>query len=59
MFDTMKFVFLFNDVSCAIFQVSVSDPKSRSCICSLLLTVVLICGAYFTGSALMAKDSRV
>lgn len=38
--------------------VSVSDPKSRSCICSLLLTVVLICGAYFTGSALMAKDSR-
>lgn len=57
----MEFVLLFNDVSCAraIFQVSVPDPKSRSFICSLFLTLALICAVYFTGSALMAKDFRV
>lgn len=38
--------------------VSVPDSKSRSCICSLFMTVALICGVYFTGSALMAKDFR-
>lgn len=38
--------------------VSVPDSKSRSCICSIFMTVALICGVYFTGSALMAKDSR-
>ncbi|KAF3659599.1 putative pentatricopeptide repeat-containing protein, mitochondrial-like [Capsicum annuum] len=60
MFEIMKFVFLFNKVSCAraILQVSVPDPKSRSCLCSVVLIVALICAVYFTGSALMAKDSR-
>ncbi|KAF3675709.1 putative 54S ribosomal protein L51, mitochondrial-like [Capsicum annuum] len=38
--------------------VSVPDPKSRSCLCSVVLIVALICAVYFTGSALMAKDSR-
>ncbi|XP_049397630.1 uncharacterized protein LOC125861799 isoform X2 [Solanum stenotomum] len=38
--------------------VFVPDPKSRSCICSLFLTLALICAVYFTGSALMAKDFR-
>ncbi|KAL3349989.1 hypothetical protein AABB24_022833 [Solanum stoloniferum] len=38
--------------------VSVPDAKSRSCICSLFLTLALICAVYFTGSALMAKDFR-
>ncbi|PHU10253.1 hypothetical protein BC332_22113 [Capsicum chinense] len=60
MFEIMKFVFLFNKVSCAraILQVSVPDPKSRSCLCSVVLIVALICAVYFTGSAMMAKDSR-
>ncbi|WMV12326.1 hypothetical protein MTR67_005711 [Solanum verrucosum] len=39
-------------------EVSVPDAKSRSCICSLFLTLALICAVYFTGSALMAKDFR-
>ncbi|XP_025888904.1 uncharacterized protein [Solanum lycopersicum] len=39
-------------------EVSVPDPKSRSFICSLFLTLALICAVYFTGSALMAKDFR-
>ncbi|XP_019223991.1 PREDICTED: uncharacterized protein LOC109205705 isoform X1 [Nicotiana attenuata] len=39
-------------------NVSAPDPKSRSCICSLFMTVALIFGVYFTGSALMAKDFR-
>ncbi|KAL3382264.1 hypothetical protein AABB24_002027 [Solanum stoloniferum] len=39
-------------------KVSVPDAKSRSCICSLFLTLALICAVYFTGSALMAKDFR-
>ncbi|CAN4108195.1 unnamed protein product [Withania somnifera] len=38
--------------------VYVPDPKSRSCICSIFLTIALICGVYFTGSALMANDFR-
>ncbi|KAG5625749.1 hypothetical protein H5410_010967 [Solanum commersonii] len=38
--------------------VFVPDPKSRSCICSLFLTLALICAVYFTGNALMAKDFR-
>lgn len=38
--------------------VFVPDAKSRSCICSLFLTLALICAVYFTGSALMAKDFR-
>ncbi|KAI3448373.1 hypothetical protein Pfo_005038 [Paulownia fortunei] len=33
-----------------------SDPKSRSCLCSLFITVSLICGVYFIGSAWLRKD---
>ncbi|PIN03936.1 hypothetical protein CDL12_23533 [Handroanthus impetiginosus] len=35
----------------------VADPKRRSCLCSLFITMSLICGAYFTGTALLGKDS--
>ncbi|KAA8536613.1 hypothetical protein F0562_029091 [Nyssa sinensis] len=35
-----------------------SDPKSRSCLCSFFITASLICGAYFIGSAFLAKDYR-
>uniref|UniRef100_A0A5B7AVP1 Uncharacterized protein n=1 Tax=Davidia involucrata TaxID=16924 RepID=A0A5B7AVP1_DAVIN len=35
-----------------------SDPKSRSCFCSFFFTALLICGAYFIGSAFLAKDYR-
>ncbi|KAL6501310.1 hypothetical protein OROHE_024957 [Orobanche hederae] len=33
-----------------------SDPKSRSCLCSLLITVSLICGVYFVGNACLRKE---
>ncbi|KAL0364971.1 UNVERIFIED_CONTAM: hypothetical protein Sangu_0594700 [Sesamum angustifolium] len=34
-----------------------ADPKSSSCLCSLFVTMSLICGAYFVGSAWLGKDS--
>ncbi|KAI3445554.1 hypothetical protein Pfo_002219 [Paulownia fortunei] len=34
-----------------------ADPKSRSCLCSLFITMSLICGAYFICSAWLGKDS--
>ncbi|KAL6513207.1 hypothetical protein OROGR_020693 [Orobanche gracilis] len=33
-----------------------SDPKTRSCLCSLLITVSLICGVYFVGNACLRKE---
>ncbi|KAL3814551.1 hypothetical protein ACJIZ3_015819 [Penstemon smallii] len=33
-----------------------SDPKCRSCLCSLFATLTLICGVYFFGNALLGKD---
>ncbi|CAA0814083.1 Protein of unknown function (DUF707 [Striga hermonthica] len=33
-----------------------SDPKSRYCLCSLLITVSLICGVYLIGGAWLRKD---
>lgn len=33
-----------------------SDPKSKSCLWSLFVVAALICGAYFIGSAFVAKD---
>lgn len=41
------------------FQVSVlSDPKIKSGLWSVFVTTLLICGAYFVGSAVLAKDFR-
>ncbi|KAG8368916.1 hypothetical protein BUALT_Bualt15G0096200 [Buddleja alternifolia] len=34
-----------------------ADSKSRSCLCSLFITMSLICGAYFIGSAWLGQDS--
>ncbi|KAL0384648.1 UNVERIFIED_CONTAM: hypothetical protein Sradi_2859100 [Sesamum radiatum] len=34
-----------------------ADPKRNSCLCSLFVTMSLICGAYFVGSAWLGKDS--
>nr|XP_016439593.1 PREDICTED: uncharacterized protein LOC107765456 isoform X3 [Nicotiana tabacum] len=39
--------------------VSLPDPKSRSCLCSIFITVALICAIYFTGNAFLANDFRV
>lgn len=39
------------------FQVSLlSDPKIKSGLWSVFVTALLICGAYFVGSAVLAKD---
>ncbi|EXB80395.1 hypothetical protein L484_010964 [Morus notabilis] len=35
-----------------------SDPKSRSCLCSLFVVSSLICGAYFIASAFIDKEYR-
>ncbi|KAG8364036.1 hypothetical protein BUALT_Bualt19G0084400 [Buddleja alternifolia] len=35
----------------------ISDPKNRSCLCSLFITMSLIFGVYFIGSACLKKDS--
>lgn len=35
-----------------------SDPKSRSCLCSLFVVASLICGAYFIGSAFIEKEYK-
>ncbi|KAK9287390.1 hypothetical protein L1049_015808 [Liquidambar formosana] len=35
-----------------------SDPKSRSCLCSLFIAASLFCGAYFIGSTFIAKDYK-
>ncbi|XP_042979636.1 uncharacterized protein LOC122309920 isoform X3 [Carya illinoinensis] len=35
-----------------------SDLKNRSCLCSFLITASLICGAYFVGNALVAKEYK-
>ncbi|KAI8027429.1 hypothetical protein LOK49_LG02G02599 [Camellia lanceoleosa] len=34
------------------------DPKSKSCLFTLFITASLICGAYFIGSAFLAKNYR-
>lgn len=49
--------YLFSCYFLSPFQVyALSDPKSRSCLWSLFVVAALICGAYFIGSAFVAKD---
>lgn len=41
------------------FQISVlSDPPSRSCLCSLFIAAALICSVYFIGSSFVAKENK-
>lgn len=50
----VRIIYLF---SWSPFQVyPLSDPKSKSCLWSLFVVAALICGAYFIGSAFVAKD---
>ncbi|KAJ4717573.1 Lysine ketoglutarate reductase trans-splicing-like protein, putative (DUF707) [Melia azedarach] len=35
-----------------------SDPPSRSCLCSLFIAASLICSVYFIGSASVAKENK-
>lgn len=38
------------------FQVNaLSDPKTRSCLCSLVVTAALICAVYFTGNVFFGR----
>ncbi|VFQ79538.1 unnamed protein product [Cuscuta campestris] len=36
-----------------------SDPKTRSCLCSLFVTAALICGVYFTGNVFLGRDYKI
>ncbi|XVF01497.1 hypothetical protein REPUB_Repub04eG0093800 [Reevesia pubescens] len=40
------------------FASPVSDPKSRSCLCSIFVVASLICGAYFISSAFISKEYK-
>ncbi|KAH9684746.1 pentatricopeptide repeat-containing protein [Citrus sinensis] len=35
-----------------------SDPPSRSCLCSLFIAAALICSVYFIGSSFVAKENK-
>ncbi|CAH9125556.1 unnamed protein product [Cuscuta epithymum] len=44
----------FSSVSSAL-----SDPKTRSCLCSLFVTIALICSVYFTANVYFGREFKI